>query len=609
MVRLAFSELMNILQCSGENERIEAKRTSNTIGKSVLETISAFCNEPGLGGGYLILGLTKNTGEHSPLYEVSGVGDADKLQSEIASLCRQNFSMQIRPDLRVLSHEDKNIVLIYIPEAEPHEKPVFIKSKGVDKGTYRRIGPTDQLCTHTDLDDLYRKRSRRKFDDELVDASFDDVDPAALIAYRRMREEVNNNAEELRYHNEDLLQGLSVLIPTKGVKLLTLAGLVLFGKPMSLRRVLPVATRVDYIMIEGTDWVPDPDKRYHALEIRESLLTGIPRLLQHIMNDIPQAFALDDEEIFRKDNPIIPRKVIREAVCNCLMHRDYSINSPIQIRRYANRIEFENAGYSLKPEDQLGLPGSITRNSTIATILHEVNLAETKGTGIRTMRDTMEEINLSIPMIESDRPYNKFSLTLLTHHFFNEKDIAWLANFKECDLTNEEARALIALREMQALTNADFRTINRVDTLAASTSLRKLRDLGMLIQKGGGASTYYIPGDRFFGKAATSQVMTKAAQVAERASQVNEVDIPYDLQIRLESLGKRNPPETIKSLIREICALGDTTPAVLAELLQKNPAHLKDAYLYSMVESGQLEYVYPDQPQHPRQAYRTRPTP
>lgn len=31
----------------------------------------------------------------------------------------------------------------------------------------------------------------------------------------------------------------------------------------------------------------------------------------------------------------------------------------------------------------------------------------------------------------------------MTHHFIDEKDIEWLKNFKECDLTDEEARTLI----------------------------------------------------------------------------------------------------------------------------------------------------------------------
>lgn len=261
------------------------------------------------------------------------------------------------------------------------------------------------------------KRSRKKYDETFVEqASFDDFDPQAILLYRQMRKEVFAAAQELSYNDEDLLRALSLWGSSGGGMCPTVAGLILFGKSMTLRRLFPMSTRVDYILIEGREWVPDPEKRYHAMEMREGLITMIPRLLSNIMTDIPQLFALQADELYRKDNPTIPRKAIREAVCNALIHRDYTCNQPVQVRRYVNRIEFANAGYSLKPEGELGLPGSITRNEKIATVLHEINVAETKGTGIRTMRDLMREANLTVPLIETDRGSNQFTLTFLTHH-------------------------------------------------------------------------------------------------------------------------------------------------------------------------------------------------
>ena len=49
-------DYLNILNTLDENERLEAKRGSE-IGPSVLETICAFANEPGLQGGTLLLGI------------------------------------------------------------------------------------------------------------------------------------------------------------------------------------------------------------------------------------------------------------------------------------------------------------------------------------------------------------------------------------------------------------------------------------------------------------------------------------------------------------------------------------------------------------------------
>ena len=161
-----------------------------------------------------------------------------------------------------------------------------------------------------------------------------------------------------------------------------------------------MTSRVDYMLVEGREWASNRDRRYTAFEMQEALITGIPRLLSQIMSDIPQIFALEADDIKRKDNPLIPRKVIREAVINALMHRDYRFSSSVQIIKYANRIEFRNPGYSLKPQDELDLPGSIPRNPALSKVFLDINYAETKGTGINAMRDEMRKANLSVPLIE-----------------------------------------------------------------------------------------------------------------------------------------------------------------------------------------------------------------
>src|SRR5262245_24497750 len=109
------------------------------------------------------------------------------------------------------------------------------------------------------------------------------------------------------------------------------------------------------------------------------------------------------------------------------MHRSYRTFQPVQIIRYSNRIEIKNPGYSLIPDERLGEPGSRTRNPKIACTLHEMGFAETKGTGIRVMREAMATANLTPVLLESDRGRDEFTLRLLVHHLFSPEDIKWLA--------------------------------------------------------------------------------------------------------------------------------------------------------------------------------------
>ncbi len=291
----------------------------------------------------------------------------------------------------------------------------------------------------------------------------------------------------------------------------------------------------------------------------------------------------------------------------------------IQIIRYANRIEFLNPGYSLKPEDQLGLPGSITRNDQIAEVLHDLQIAEVKGTGIRTMREAMREANLSVPFFESDRTVNKFTLTLLTHHFFDEKDIEWLKNFKEFDLTDEEARTLIVVREMGAITNADYRNINCVETLTASASLRRLRDLGLLEQKGRSNATYYVPTSKLFtghikpnlqssNLPSSTELTPKISGLSSEFPSLSSelASLPSDLQNELKVVGKRVNPEKMKELVKRLCAIQPWKLPELAQLLRRHTNYIRQNYLLPLIESDELEYLFPHQPNHPQQAYRTK---
>lgn len=57
-------ELIKELDDLDESRRIEAK-TASEVGKALMETVTAFANEPGMGGGYLVLGGLAKRGPYS----------------------------------------------------------------------------------------------------------------------------------------------------------------------------------------------------------------------------------------------------------------------------------------------------------------------------------------------------------------------------------------------------------------------------------------------------------------------------------------------------------------------------------------------------------------
>lgn len=612
-----FNEIFNLLLNIDETDRIEAKEYSFKLGASFLETVCAFSNEPDLGGGYILLGIKKNEKKDPIRYTIKGVSDPDDLQQQIASQCRQGLSIVVRPFIKVVAHPQGVVILVYIPEANSHDKPVYVLSKGMEKGAFRRIGPSNQLCTRVDLDLIYQYRSKLKYDESPVEqASLEDFDSKAILAYRNARREIKADAGELSYNDADLLKILKATTNVNSITYPTVAGLLLFGKEEALERVFSTCARIEYLLIEGIKWVPDPQKRYSGImRFCEPLILALPRILNKIMNDLHTTFSIPDQ-VHRVDIPELPQVVVREALVNALMHRDYQHPTAIQIIKYANRLEFRNPGYSLKTHDELGLPGSVTRNFIITNVFRSIQFAETIGTGINAMRDEMISKNFSAPLIESVRESNRFVLTLLPHHLSDDKNRAWLEKYKPFDLSDKEARTLVVLREMGALTNADYRFLHGVDTLTASAHLRRLRDLGLLEQRGGGNGTYYVPVQKLIYPPVQAQSNTQESSpsiqltpaiIDEGSQQPPLIVLPDDLNRSIKQLGKRSSYEQISTIIISICSIQPFSAYQIACFLNKSMRHVRDIYLTRMVSASELFLSYPGSVKHPMQTYRAKP--
>ena len=520
-------ELFDELNSWDENRRIEAKSAS-AVGKSMMETVCAFANEPGLRGGYLLLGAKRTgmTEDGKPVYVPENIEYTDKIQSDFVAMCNSMFNVRIRPIINVEEYQGKTVIVVKIEELPESQKPAYFAKRGLPEGAFRRIGPSDEKCSEEDMYLFYQ--SADTYDSCIVDdADLDDIDENALNFYRKLRKEVNPDAEELTLNDVDLLRALGAIKKNKqGGYDLTYTGLLVFGKQMSLRRLVP-SFRVDYIRISGNQWVADGDNRFEqTIDMRGPLILMVNKACSAVMDDLPKGFELKKDSIQASTPAILPNKVLREAIVNSYIHRSNRVNQPIQIIRYSNRIEIHNPGYSLKPQDDWGEPGSMLRNPRISEIFHDTNLAETKGTGIGAMRRLMKEAGLMPPTFESNHEANKFTARLLLHHFLSKENMEWLAQYAEFGLVNEQKLALVFVREVGAIDNATYRQLDSSITHArARLEIHKLCDFGFIEKKGQGRNTYYIR---------TSKVVS----LGERLLPQDERLLPQH-----GTLGERLPPQ------------------------------------------------------------------
>jgi ATP-dependent DNA helicase RecG len=591
------TELLDLLNQTDECNWIEAKGGSGSS-RSFLETVCALSNEPGMQGGYILLGVRRSEVGPEMRYSTSNIKDPDKAQSDIASQCASVFNIPVRPEITVETIDGNTILKVMVFELDRTQKPLYFKADGLPRGAYRRIGPTDQRCSDDDMRVFF---SDTKSMDQLTieSTSIEDVDKNAIQRYRSLRMKVNPYAEELQYSDVELLQSLGCLSDNGP---LTMAGVLVFGNARTLRSKLP-AVRIDYIRIPGNKWIENPDERFSTIDMRGPLLLILFRVMEAVNADLPKGFALSDDKL-QASHTGLPGRVLREAVVNALIHRSYREHQPIQVIRYDNRIEIINPGFSLKSPEALGEPGSVIRNPFIASIFHETNLAETKGSGIRVMRKLMAQADLAMPTFDSDRSKNQFTTRLLLHHFLNQQDLEWLRLFDSHQLNDRQKRAMIFVREVGAIDNSTYRQLSDCDVLEASKDLSGLKSLKFLQSKGKGKATYYIPGKAFPVQKTPAFGQKTPAPVQKTPAPGQKTPAP-EIMRKIEALGKKvQDLQSIKDIISEICANEAYSAAELANIFGRKEKYFKRKYLAPMIKEGKIQYKYPEMPNHPNQAYK-----
>lgn len=228
------------------------------------------------------------------------------------------------------------------------------------------------------------------------------------------------------------------------------------------------------------------------------------------------------------------------------------------------------------------------------------------------------QIDRSVTFESSRRP-DQFVATFLFHHLLGADDLAWLRRLTSEALSDEEARALVFVRELGAIDNAAYRAINRTDTLNASAHLRRLRDLDLLEMKGSGSRTYYVSGPAFFAGLSVAEGNTPQAPINTHQpventhqhtadSHRSELTPPDALMARIRAAGSKPRRNVLRAVILDLCAWQPCSARALAHWLGRSDhKHLVREHLTPMVRSQDLAYTIPEMENHPEQRY-TVPT-
>jgi ATP-dependent DNA helicase RecG len=267
----------------------------------------------------------------------------------------------------------------------------------------------------------------------------------------------------------------------------TNAALLLFGKQPT--RLLPQA-RVRLLgMPEGkTGNRYSVDKIFDGCILR--VAEQIPAALATHAGGIESRFSAENWR--REDRPLYPMTALREGVMNALVHRDYSLSGSITISILPDSLLISNPGglpAELTPSDLKKDHLSVPRNPDIAHVCFLHRLIEKVGRGTQRIVEDCRKARLRDPRWQSSGLE-----TTLT--FFAPTAASTRSRMEE--LSERQQQILDVLREKKHLRSGELAKLlgSGVTDRTVRNDLQTLVDAGLVVRRGRGRSTWYVPGPR-----------------------------------------------------------------------------------------------------------------
>jgi len=379
-------QLKYIQNIKCETQTLELKSAEKGCPTRLYDSLSSFSNQDN--GGIIIFGV-----DEAQDYKEVGVYDAQDIQKKINEQCLQMEPI-VRPILTVVEKDGKTFAAAEIPGVDLAERPCYYKGKGRLKGSYTRIGDSDEPMTEYEI--YSYEAYRKKYQDDIREvkrASLQALDKTALSKYILLLKE---GKPKLAAMDEQSIYELMSITRNRSV---TLSSVLLFGlypqayfPQFCITAVVVPGKEIGEVDSDGARFLDNARIEGTIPEILEEAIAFVKRNMR-------KKTIINPETGKREDRTDYPVTAIREAILNALVHRDYSIHTegmPIQVLMFEDRIEIRNPGgiYGRMSIDQLGKVQADTRNPVLALALEVLGITENRYSGIPTIRREMKTYNL-----------------------------------------------------------------------------------------------------------------------------------------------------------------------------------------------------------------------
>ena len=352
-----------------EGRRLEFK-VSLPSSAELAKSIIAFANDA---GGEFYLGIQDNPREVIGLVEESLIG----LEEKISSIIHDNCAPIILPEIMFLNYEGKHILVTKIHKGSA--PPYYLKNKGIENGTYIRVGSTNRQASTEIIAELERQKQNISFDSEMVLRK-----TVAEIDMHSIQELFLEKAGEQL--TKQVLSKLELYKKEQGKELPTNAMILLSDD--ELRKQLFPYAKIECARFKGT--VPGNFIDQKTIDVNVGLQAE--QAFQFVLRHISQG-TTDYTGVYRNDRWEYPVIAIREVIRNAVIHRDYSLTGKdIKIAIFDDKIEITSPGKLMPSVDfnDMDSGQSDIRNKTLAPVFKRLGIIEQWGNGLRIIAEELQ---------------------------------------------------------------------------------------------------------------------------------------------------------------------------------------------------------------------------
>jgi ATP-dependent DNA helicase RecG len=334
----------------------------------------------------------------------------------------------------------------------------------------------DQALGRADEERRPKKITLSELEHALDAADATDFSIEALDKYRSIAQ-IKDEVRSPNLNRRLLQQGL--LKEKDGQLVPTGFGLLLFGREP--RVVMPQAGLL------ATIHYPDGEQEFQDFD---GPMVLIPASLEKWFGDkLPN--VIDRSTMQRRSVPSIPAEMIREAVVNALIHRDYEIRQcKCQLVITNDTIVISSPGGPPLPItlDQLKsfTAPMLSRNPELHYVFGKMGMAEERGLGINSLKSRSQQMGLPLPKYTWDDPY------LVLTIFRNREAATGLLGQDIVEALNDaEKKGWQWITGQGKANSSQYAKAMQVDDRTARRHLNHFVELGLVRKTGAARTTEY----------------------------------------------------------------------------------------------------------------------